>query len=193
MFSFCLAPDPAPRMQVHYMDSVCKKQASLFMISPRFLLFCLNRPLKKARDNCSSGFSGAPMARKPRAGVSGTFSDTPRTAKKEGPSGSSQTVEKTPKSSRGPRPSRTLNRARRHARRARGDLIAGESHSPERKSLPCSFRARNPFKGLAKTGRGGSGGGACSTVRNEVKGRTPTRKRRNDYAKDPWAQETVAA
>ena len=144
MFSFCLAPDPAPRMQVHYMDSVCKKQASLFMISPRFLLFCLNRPLKKARDNCSSGFSGAPMARKPRAGVSGTFSDTPRTAKKEGPSGSSQTVEKTPKSSRGPRPSRTLNRARRHARRARGGFC--KSHFPEQKSFPCSFCARKSLR-----------------------------------------------
>ena len=35
-----------------------------------------------------------------------------------------------------------FNRPRRRVRRGRGDFCVGKSHFPERKSLPCSFRAR---------------------------------------------------
>ena len=52
---------------------------------------------------------------------------------------------KTPESSRGPQPFRTFNRAQRRVRWARGDFCAGKSHFPEKKSFPCSLRARKIF------------------------------------------------
>ena len=56
-----------------------------------------------------------------------------------------QTVKKPPESSRGPQPFRTFNRAQRRVRWARGDFCAGKSHFPEKKSFPCSLRARKIF------------------------------------------------
>ena len=82
---------------------------------------------------------------------------------------SSQTVEKPLESSRGPELSRAFNRARRRVRRARDDFCGGKSHFPEQKSFPCSFCARKAERFFAKTGRGGSGGGACSPVHQLVK------------------------
>ena len=77
----------------------------------------------------------------------------------------SQTVEKPLESSRGPEFSRAFNRARRRVRRARDDFCGGKSHFPEQKSS----RARKSERFFAKTGRGGSGGGACSPVHQLVK------------------------
>ena len=53
--------------------------------------------------------------------------------------------QKTRESSRGPQPFRTFNRAQRRVRWARGDFCAGKSHFPEKKSFPCSLRARKIF------------------------------------------------
>ena len=47
-----------------------------------------------------------------------------------------------------------LNRARRRVRRVRGDFIAGKSHFPERKFLPCRFCARGFRRNPSKIWRG---------------------------------------
>ena len=89
---------------------------------------------------------------------------------------------KTQESSREPKPSRASNRAQRRVRWARGDFCGGESHSPEQKSFPCSFCARKSEKISAKTGEGGSCGGASSPSTSLSKPLLTSRAARRFYA-----------